>query len=43
MLYADFQGILKPVNERYRDKMNTMKAERKDKALCTEKVNTHVP
>ena len=43
MLYADFEGILKPVDERYRDKMNTMKAERKDKALYTEKINTHVP
>ena len=43
MLYTDFQGILKPVDERYTDKMNTMKAERKDKALYTEKVFTHVP
>ena len=33
MLYADFESTLKPVvNERYRDKMNTMKAERKGKA-----------
>ena len=32
MLYADFESILKPVDERYRDKMNTMKAERKGKA-----------
>ena len=31
MLYADFESILKPVDERYRDKMNTMKAERKTK------------
>ena len=43
MLYADIENILKPVNERYRDKMNTMKAERKDKAPYTEKTNTHVP
>ena len=43
MLYADFEGILKPVDEQYRDKMNTMKAERKDKALYTERINTHVP
>ena len=43
MLYTDFQGILKPFDERYTDKMNTMKAERKDKALYTEKVFTHVP
>ena len=43
ILYADFENILKPVDERYRDKMNTMKAERKGKALYTEKINTHVP
>ena len=43
MLYADFENILKPVDERYRDKMNTMKAERKCKAPYTEKINTHVP
>ena len=28
MLYADFENILKPVDGWYRDKMNTMKAER---------------
>ena len=43
MQYADFQSILKPIDERYRDKMNTMKAERKGKVLYTEKINTHVP
>ena len=43
MLYADFESILKPVDERYRNKMNTMKTERKGKASCTEKINTHVP
>ena len=43
MLYADFESILKPVNERYRDKMNTMKTERKGKAPYTEKINTHIP
>ena len=43
MLYADFESILKPVDERYRDKMNTMKTERKGKAPYTEKINTHVP
>ena len=42
MLYADFESILKPVNERYRDKMNTMKTERKGKAPYTEKINTYV-
>ena len=43
MPYANFESILKPVNERYRDKMNTMKTERKGKAPYTEKINTHVP
>ena len=43
MLYADFESILKSVDERYREKMNTMKAEREGKAPYTEKVNTHVP
>ena len=43
MLYADFESILKPVDERYRNQMNTMKAERKGKAPYTEKINTHVP
>ena len=40
MLYADFESILKPVDERYREKMNTVKAERKFKAPYTEKINT---
>ena len=43
MLYADFESILKPVDERYRNKMNTMKTEKKGKASFTEKINTHVP
>ena len=43
MLYADFESILKPVDERYRDKMNKMKTERKGKASYTENINTHVP
>ena len=43
MLYADFESILKPVDERYRDKMNRLKAERESKASYTEKLNTHVP
>ena len=42
ILYADFESILKPVDERCRDKMNTMKTERKRKAPYTEKINTHV-
>ena len=43
MLYADFESILKPVDERYRDRMNTMKTETKGKASYTEKISTHVP
>ena len=43
MLYTDFESILKPVSERYRDKMNTVKAGKKGKAPYTEKINTHVP
>ena len=43
MLYADFESILKPVDERYRDRMNAMKTERKCKVPYTEKINTHVP
>ena len=43
MLYPDFESILKPAYERYRDRMNTMKTERKGKASYREKINTHVP
>ena len=43
MLHADFESILKPVDERHRDKMNRMKTERKGKASYTEKINTHIP
>ena len=43
MMYADFESILKPVDERYKEKMNRMKAERNGKAPYTEKINTHVP
>ena len=43
MLYAGFESILKPVDERYRDRMDTMKAEIKGKAPYTEKINTQVP
>ena len=31
ILYPDFESILKPVDEQYRDKINIMKAERKCK------------
>ena len=43
MLNADFKGILKPTDERYRYKMNRMKTGRKGKASYTEKINRHVP
>ena len=43
MLYADFESIIKLVDERYRDKMNTMKTDQKGKASYTEKINKHVP
>ena len=43
MLYADFESILKPVEERYKDEMSRMKADRGGKASYTEKLNTHVP
>ena len=41
-LYAGFESILIPVDEPYKDMMNTMKAERKGNAQYTEKRNTHV-
>ena len=43
MLYVEFESTLKLVDERYRDRMNTMKTERKGKTPYTEKINTHVP
>ena len=43
MLYADFKSILSPVDERCRNKMNTMKIEKKGKAPYTEKINTNIP
>ena len=43
LLYADFERILKPVDERYKDKIYTTKAEREGKALYTEKINTRIP
>ena len=42
VLYADFESILKPVDEQYREKMNRMKTQRKGKTPYTEKINTHV-
>ena len=41
--HSDFESILKPVDERYKDKINTMKAERKGRESYTKKINTHVP
>ena len=42
MLYADFESMLKPVDEQYRFKVNKMKTERKDKIPYTEDINTHL-
>ena len=42
ILYANFESILKSVDERCKDKMNQLKAKRKGKASYTEKLNTHV-
>ena len=42
MLYADFEIILKAVEEQHRQKMNKMKTERKVKTTYKEKINTHV-
>ena len=43
MLYADFESIVKSVDERYRERMNRMTAGRKGKAPYTEKISKHVP
>ena len=43
MLYADFESILRPVDEWYMNRMNRINAERKGKASYAEKINTHVP
>ena len=40
MLYEDFESILNPVDEQYREKMNKMKTKRKGKAPYTEEINT---
>ena len=40
MLDADFESILKPVDELYRENMNEMTTERKDNPLYTEKMHT---
>ena len=43
MMYADFESILRPVDEVYKDKMNVMKVERRGKASYTKKINKYVP
>ena len=43
MLIADFESMVKLVDETYRDKMNQMKAERKDNLPDKEKINMRVP
>lgn len=42
MVYADLESILKPVDKKYREKMNQMKTERKTAILYTENINTYV-
>ena len=39
MLYADFENILKPVNEKFKEKM---KAEKKGETPHAEEINLHV-
>ena len=43
MMYADFESILRSVDEVYKDKMNIMKAEKKGKTPYAEKINKYVP
>ena len=43
MMHADFESILRPVDEVYKEKMNIMKAKRKDKSSYAEKLNKHIP
>ena len=43
ILYADFESIAKPFDERYKEKMNRIKAGRKGRAPDTEKISKHVP
>ena len=42
MMYADFESILKPMDERYKEKMNQLKRERVGKSY-TERINEHIP
>ena len=43
MMHADFESILKPVYDRYKDNMKQMRSKRKSKDSYTEKINTHIP
>ena len=43
ILYADFESIVKPVDDRYKEKMNRIKAGIKGKAPYTEKISEQVP
>ena len=42
MIYAEFESMLKPVDKKYREKMNQMKTRRKTERLDTENVNTYI-
>ena len=42
-LYAEFESILKPVNEWYRKNMNQTKTEQKGKTSVTETISAYVP
>ena len=43
MLHADYDSIVKLIDEQYSEKMNQMKAKRKSKIPYTGKISTHVP
>ena len=42
MLYADFESSLKPVNDKFKEKMKQIKAEKKGEAPHAEEINMHV-
>lgn len=42
MLGANFENILNPVNQQYREKMSKMKTDRVDETSYTEKIKTDV-
>lgn len=43
MLWTNVESILRPVDKQYGETLTQMKAEQKDKAPNTEKINTHIP